>query len=114
MNRTHLRDRDELVLGARELEAVSVARLVVDAAREKFIAYDFRETLVDGERLADEADDVVLVTILSAGHENLPRVLAETLEARYEIDVARDGRELRVAKADLDVDDEAAERGVAI
>lgn len=111
MKPTHLRDRDVLVLERRELGAVEIARLVVDAAREKFVAYDFRETLVDGARVADEDDDVVLVSILSAGHENLPRVLDETLEARYEVDADRDGRELRIPKAELEID-EAVDRGV--
>ncbi|MDY6779096.1 MAG: hypothetical protein SV760_00805, partial [Halobacteria archaeon] len=98
---------DEKLYRLQERDGVTdldLLRTLVNSARAEFVNWSFQTARFDlrDDRIVEDGDRVVL-EITTAEHENVPRILEEVFEARFDVDVEREANELRVDPSDLDV-----------
>lgn len=103
MRTEHLREHAQYCLrnDVDEWDDLDVVRALFDGAR-KFVAWEFTYTLLDRDRREYHGDDIV-ATIVKKEHRNIPLVLDEVLEHRFDVDVERDQDRLVIPRDELEI-----------
>ena len=90
----HLTRRGKLVFDHTEPGHLDQVRHLLEAARERWVAWEFTTVLAEGE-------DVIEVVVRRSEHDCVPRALEEGLEHWFGVDVTRDGATLYIDRDSL-------------